>query len=1363
MSAVDGSGAPMTFLNGDLTLSASVGTTMPSKVRLTSGTWTGNVTVGQPSAAMKLGASGLGLAGESLPFTVTGPTPSVKITATVKDEWGNRVTGATVEAVTSAGLLVGTTGANGVASLGNATCGQDIDFEARSGALSSRRLTEHADCPGAPLSVTLVVLTSYCLDAPQKTPVVLLPGVLGSTTGGEVYTPTLPKRSKALGFSYLDWIGGPNSSDHAFNGLLDPKGGKVVGWKPLFDALSQQGYTLGCTLFPAPYDWRLPIDQIVDDYLAPVVQIAKLTSGMDSVDIIAHSMGGLVARAYIQDQSLSDVRKLALVGTPNAGAVKAYYMWQGGDVERADTGLTSLVVPFYERTVSFLYELEHKGESIYDTTYVVTSHGVFPVPVLNRQRVKNFLQDPNLGMPSALQLLPTFPFLSAPGSLLTTTLPDNYWLSALNANAHWTSLGSGDFDLRGSIVRLFGGTDIPSLIPFSKKKTDESFETTSDAVYGKDRAPNKVRQSTSGDGTVLVTSLKDGFPQGLWTAAESEHSSLIRAHIYGDLGLVKFITGIAAQTPNIPSAPETAGPSTLTVSVEGPAVALVEQVNTPGLSTGVTPALQPVIDLPESDLSVVGGKTHISVGHPFAASGNGGPLRVRLTMTGSGDYSVSLTLLIGDEVKEHNFTFHTSHLDRVLLLTWNQGTGTFTADVGARPPDLVSTAPSGGATMITWPPVSGATGYRVFRRLDASPSFDLLATVNAGTLNWLAVGDPWSSTSNVPPAHFAVSTLVGVEESEFSIVVSNDDQDGDGLSDEEEAALGTAPTLGDTDGDGLTDWSEVEVGTDPLDPDTDDDGVSDGDELRVGSDPQDTNISVGPVPLITGISPVSTVAGQALTLTVDGAGFFAGVSVVRVAGQAVPTTFVDGGQLQASVSAGVLCPAGPCSITVENPAPGGGLSNGSSLSVITVPSAPTNVSGIAGDRRVTVFFSAPVSDGGAVLTSYTVTASPGGATAFGPTSPIVVVGLTNGVSYTFTVTATNSVVIGAASPPSAPVIPIGPILVDLNGDGGGDAFLYNPATGAWSRQISQPGGGFVEQGQGSWAPGWSVLPANFNGDGLTDFFLYSTTTGEWAKMLAAGATFTTQSTGGWWPGWERYILELNGDGLTDFFLSDPATGIWFKCISTVSGFDYVQGGWNPGWEIYPMRLNADAYGDLFLISRQTGRWFWVLGENGPGFTYPVTDVWFSGWQFYPGDFNGDGLTDILLHDSATGVYFVARANGGGFTYQQGGWSLGWHPYPADFNADGRDDLFLHDPSTGVWFQMISDGLGNFTNAGGEIWSLGWNIYQTDLNGDGRADIVLFHPATGAWYQARNLVNGSFSYNSGIWTPGLTVLTRSPIR
>jgi hypothetical protein len=70
------------------------------------------------------------------------------------------------------------------------------------------------------------------------------------------------------------------------------------------------------------------------------------------------------------------------------------------------------------------------------------------------------------------------------------------------------------------------------------------------------------------------------------------------------------------------------------------------------------------------------------------------------------------------------------------------------------------------------------------------------------------------------------------------------DSDGDGLDDYSEIdTYGTDPNSSDTDGDGSSDWFEAVPGpgwqgnSDPLDPDTDDDGLNDGDEVQHDTSP----------------------------------------------------------------------------------------------------------------------------------------------------------------------------------------------------------------------------------------------------------------------------------------------------------------------------------------------------------------------------------------------------------------------------------------------------------------------------------------------------------------------------------------------
>jgi hypothetical protein len=80
-----------------------------------------------------------------------------------------------------------------------------------------------------------------------------------------------------------------------------------------------------------------------------------------------------------------------------------------------------------------------------------------------------------------------------------------------------------------------------------------------------------------------------------------------------------------------------------------------------------------------------------------------------------------------------------------------------------------------------------------------------------------------------------------------------------------------------------------------------------------------------------------------------------------------------------------------------------------------VPYAPASVSGVdVGTARAynnasaTISFTAPVHDGGLPVTGYAITSSPGGLTASGTSSPLTITGLSSSTSYTYGVTATNS-------------------------------------------------------------------------------------------------------------------------------------------------------------------------------------------------------------------------------------------------------------------------------------------------------------------------------------------------------------------
>lgn len=101
---------------------------------------------------------------------------------------------------------------------------------------------------------------------------------------------------------------------------------QITVYNGLLDALKSKGYTENTDLFLFPYDWRKPIDSLADDLRSFIMDNNLADS---QVDLVGHSMGGLITRAYAQKYGTDKIDKIVTAGTPHFGLIDAYGLWEG--------------------------------------------------------------------------------------------------------------------------------------------------------------------------------------------------------------------------------------------------------------------------------------------------------------------------------------------------------------------------------------------------------------------------------------------------------------------------------------------------------------------------------------------------------------------------------------------------------------------------------------------------------------------------------------------------------------------------------------------------------------------------------------------------------------------------------------------------------------------------------------------------------------------------------------------------------------------------------------------------------------------------------------------------------------------------
>lgn len=803
-----------------------------NSIYLSGGVGTKTVSIDTPGAGVKITASGEGMSGESNAFNV-GSACTSSIGGTVKRDTA-LLEGATVYLDGDSGSFTTTSGVNGKYSFDN------IPIPSGSYTLQA----EYSD--GGKSDDIPVYIPCGCIsrdiklypacNPTGKTPVLLVPGIMGSTLKEHQFIPTLSN-----------------------NGFIDPSKMELYdglatynGWDIMRGILKNFGYEEGCTIFDVPYDWRLDVRDVVNKYLIPAINKAKQAAGTTKVNIIAHSMGGLVVREYIQGSYYQDdIDRFAMIGTPNHGSGNAYPLWEGGDPFTADI-IAMNELPVY--TLATVYLVKGPDVAEWAENFLKDlKEGDVCKSILGELNwlciVKNIMwlyKDVATyiykNVPSLGQLMPTYTMLDR------ITGPDekveclsNDWLDGLN-NATNISRFTYYNDNDPSKVRtmLFIGDNEDTVLKLSVTPKHCSLLSgyyPDGNIFWFDREPQ-------GDGTVLKSSAKlDEATVSYGPYKTGEHAKLIAAFAPEVFDFINGGDGIVS-----------------TQSLEALARIRADAAITKSLSIATTGTVRPLITTPSGQkigiengqfVNQVPERTDVNIGVDSGVinieSTADGTYTVTLADTVARDYTITIRFSDSAGSKDvfsargfnHagsiSFTFNlvstSSENQLIINHTPSQPTGLQADAVDS----------DGLKTRLTWDlsTDSNVDHYNIYAKDIDEP---YLTQIGTSSTNSYDTGEPWAINSSIKTRVYAVSAVKGDgTESFLSDMVQNNDRDHDGLSDEEEAGFGSDPDNPDSDGDGLSDGEEYLFSTDLLLTDTDGDGFNDYTEVQVGSDPLDSN------------------------------------------------------------------------------------------------------------------------------------------------------------------------------------------------------------------------------------------------------------------------------------------------------------------------------------------------------------------------------------------------------------------------------------------------------------------------------------------------------------------------------------------
>jgi hypothetical protein len=385
-----------------------------------------------------------------------------------------------------------------------------------------------------------------------------------------------------------------------------------------------------------------------------------------------------------------------------------------------------------------------------------------------------------------------------------------------------------------------------------------------------------------------------------------------------------------------------------------------------------------------------------------------------------------------------------------------------------------------------------------------------------------------------------------------------------------------------------------------------------------------------PVPLVyQPLSPAAVVpGGAAFTLTVNGTGFVSGAQV-NWNGSARTTTFVNESKLTASIKLSDIASVNTASVTVVNPAPGGGKSNAVLFEV-------TNPNGTSFTTAATL----PAGSGpSAVATGDFNGDGKVDLAVVNESSDNVSVFLSNG-DGTFQAAVNYSV----ASLPMS--IAVG----DFNGDGKLDLAVVNNMSDSVSVLLGKGDGTFqpaVNYGVGSNPT--SVAVGDFNGDGKLDLVVgdFVAPNSNLSVLLGNGdGTFQTSANNTVGIAATSVAVgDFNGDGKLDVALAGGHCKTGCPILQVLFGngdgtFQPVRSFFNPTRNRANFVILGDINGDgnLDMIVTYSQPAISVFLGMGDGqFQAPVNynNLGLAQTSVLAiGDFNGDGKLDMAVTSGA---------------------------------------------------------------------------------------------------------------------------------